>query len=233
MNRDSSEALKGADSHLIKEQAVRLTDLRVRYSRAELTESEVLADPLAQFERWLGEALTAQLPEPNAMTLSTVDEAGWPSGRIVLLKSLREGQFVFYTNYASQKARDLQLNPQAGLTWHWHELERQVRVKGTVVKVGREETAAYFHSRPRESQIGAWASHQSEIVSRQELHARYQELAREWEGQEIPVPEHWGGYALTPMEIEFWQGRPSRLHDRISYTRLTVSAPWTIQRLSP
>jgi pyridoxamine 5'-phosphate oxidase len=221
------------DPDLLKEQVVNLADLRVRYSRAELTEDVVLPDPLAQFELWLREALDAKVPEPNAMTLSTVSAEGWPSGRIVLLKALREGQFVFYTNYASLKAVELEANPRAALTWHWHELERQVRVVGTVERVGAAETEAYFHSRPRESQIGAWASQQSQPVSRAELHARYDELAQRWEGQEIPVPQHWGGYALTPLTVEFWQGRPSRLHDRIGFSRTSAAGGWGIQRLSP
>ena len=233
MNSASSDSLQKLDSKTVKEQAVNLADLRVRYSRAELTESEVLSDPLAQFQQWLEEALKAQLPEPNAMTLSTVDAEGWPSGRIVLLKALREGQFVFFTNYASRKGSDLSINPRAALTWHWHELERQVRVIGLVSKVPVEESDAYFHSRPRESQLGAWASRQSEPISRPELHRHYDELARAWDGEEIPLPDFWGGYAVTPLAIEFWQGRPSRLHDRIAFTRAEIDGDWAITRLSP
>lgn len=233
MEPTDPKALQALNPLQLKEQAVNLADLRVRYSRAELTEADVLPDPLEQFSGWLREALEARVPEPNAMTLSTVDAAGQPSGRIVLLKGLRAGQFVFYTNYESQKARDLAANPRVGLTWHWHELERQVRVTGWVEKVTGAESAEYFHSRPRESQIGAWASRQSSAMSREALYARYAELAAEWDGQEVPVPDFWGGYAVTPLAVEFWQGRPSRLHDRIIYQRESLDAGWNILRLAP
>lgn len=233
MQPHPADTLQPVDPKELKAHALDLAALRVHYSRAELTEADVLPDPLAQFAKWFDEAAHAQLPEPNALTLATVDAAGQPSARVVLLKTVREGQFVFFTNYTSRKGRELLANPLAAMTWHWHELERQVCVRGHVQPATREETATYFHQRPRASQIGAWVSHQSTATSRDALQARFEELSARWEGQEIPVPDFWGGFALTPLAIEFWQGRPSRLHDRIEFTRATAMEPWVTQRLSP
>lgn len=211
-----------------------LADLRINYSRASLDESDVQADPLAQFDIWLGEALRAQLPEPNAMTLATADAAGRPSARIVLIKALDERGFVFFTNYDSRKGREIAENPHAALLFHWIELERQVRIEGRIEKTSAEESDRYFASRPLNSRIGAWASEQSAVLhSRAELEARETEFHARF-GKHPPRPAHWGGYRLVPDALEFWQGRPSRLHDRLRYVR-DAAAPngWRIERLSP
>lgn len=211
-----------------------LADLRINYSRASLDESDVQADPLAQFDIWLGEALRAQLPEPNAMTLATADAAGRPSARIVLIKALDERGFVFFTNYDSRKGREIAENPHAALLFHWIELERQVRIEGRIEKTSAEESDRYFASRPLNSRIGAWASEQSAVLhSRAELEARETEFHARF-GEHPPRPAHWGGYRLVPDALEFWQGRPSRLHDRLRYVR-DAAAPngWRIERLSP
>lgn len=211
-----------------------LADLRINYSRASLDESDVQADPLAQFDIWLGEALRAQLPEPNAMTLATADAAGRPSARIVLIKALDERGFVFFTNYDSRKGREIAENPHAALLFHWIELERQVRIEGRIEKTSAEESDRYFASRPLNSRIGAWASEQSAVLhSRAELEARETEFHARF-GEHPPRPAHWGGYRLVPDALEFWQGRPSRLHDRLRYVR-DAAAPngWLIERLSP
>lgn len=211
-----------------------LADLRINYSRASLDESDVQADPLAQFDIWLGEALRAQLPEPNAMTLATADAAGRPSARIVLIKALDERGFVFFTNYDSRKGREIAENPHAALLFHWIELERQVRIEGRIEKTSAEESDRYFASRPLNSRIGAWASEQSAVLhSRAELEARETEFHARF-GEHPPRPAHWGGYRLVPDALEFWQGRPSRLHDRLLYTRDAASPHgWTMSRLSP
>lgn len=211
-----------------------LADLRINYSRASLDESDVQADPLAQFDIWLGEALRAQLPEPNAMTLATADAAGRPSARIVLIKALDERGFVFFTNYDSRKGREIAENPHAALLFHWIELERQVRIEGRIEKTSAEESDRYFASRPLNSRIGAWASEQSAVLhSRAELEARETEFHARF-GEHPPRPAHWGGYRLVPDALEFWKGRPSRLHDRLRYVR-DAAAPngWRIERLSP
>ncbi len=211
-----------------------LADLRINYSRASLDESDVQAEPLAQFDIWLGEALRAQLPEPNAMTLATADAAGRPSARIVLIKALDERGFVFFTNYDSRKGREIAENPHAALLFHWIELERQVRIEGRIEKTSAEESDRYFASRPLNSRIGAWASEQSAVLhSRAELEARETEFHARF-GEHPPRPAHWGGYRLVPDALEFWQGRPSRLHDRLRYVR-DAAAPngWRIERLSP
>ena len=208
-----------------------LADLRKDYSLKSLDESAVERDPLAQFLAWLSEALTAQVPEPTAMTLSTVDERGRPAGRIVLLKGAEREGLTFFTNYRSRKGHDLAAHPFGALTFLWKELERQVRIEGTVVKVAPADSDAYFNSRPLGSRIGALASPQSEpIESRVWLEKRWSEMEDE-HGLAPARPDHWGGYRLVPDAYEFWQGRPSRMHDRIAYVR--EESGWRIRRLAP
>jgi pyridoxamine 5'-phosphate oxidase len=210
-----------------------LADLRRHYERDGLRRREVDPDPIVQFQRWLREAIEAGLREPNAMTLATVSEAGQPSGRTVLLKEVSARGFSFFTNYESRKARELAANPRAGLTFLWLELERQVCVTGAVSKLPREESERYFRSRPRGSRLGAWVSRQSEPVpGRVELEAKLREVEARHPGEEVPCPPNWGGYVLAPAQIEFWQGRPDRLHDRLCYTR-QADGTWRIERLSP
>jgi pyridoxamine 5'-phosphate oxidase len=210
-----------------------LADLRKNYSRGALDAADVDPDPVRQFETWFAQALDAQLPEPNAMTLATVDTNGRPSARIVLIKGVDARGFVFYTNYDSRKGRELAGNPAASLLFHWIELERQVRIEGRVEKASAEESDAYYASRPLGSRIGAWASDQSQpLESREALEAREREMTAKY-GENPPRPPHWGGYRLVPDVIEFWQGRPSRLHDRIVYSRAGADAPWRTARLAP
>jgi len=213
--------------------SISIADMRQDYSRQSLDVSDVLSHPVQQFEKWFNEARQSELPEPNAMHLSTVSAEGKPSGRVVLLKGIEKEAFVFYTNYQSSKGKNLAHTPWASLTFFWIELERQVRIEGSVEKVAADTSTQYFHSRPRGSQIGAWVSPQSEvIVDRDFLEKRKLELERHFEGKEVPRPEHWGGYAVIPQTIEFWQGRPSRLHDRIRYSK-TEDNSWKIERLAP
>jgi pyridoxamine 5'-phosphate oxidase len=210
-----------------------IAKLRVEYSRGRLDEADVSPDPVEQFGRWFDDAWAASVAEPNAMTLATVDPAGKPSARIVLLKSFDARGFAFYTNYDSRKGRELAANPSAALCFFWQPLERQVRIEGTVENVGREESEAYFRGRPRQAQVGAWVSQQSSpITSRAELERIEAEIQKRFEGRPVPLPDYWGGYRVVPRAVEFWQGRPSRLHDRLLYTR-SESGAWSIQRLSP
>jgi pyridoxamine 5'-phosphate oxidase len=210
-----------------------LSDLRREYTLAGLKESDLDPNPLKQFDKWFQQALAAGLPEPNAMTLATATLGGKPSARIVLLKGLDERGFVFFTNYESQKGRELSANPQAALVCYWIELERQVRINGQVSCVSVEESEEYFRSRPLGSQLGAWASRQSEVVGgRKILEDRLEALTREYQSKPIPLPPNWGGYRVAPEAIEFWQGRPNRLHDRLRYT-LQSNSQWLIERLSP
>lgn len=209
-----------------------LQNLRQDYRMASLSESDVAADPILQFQKWFSEAVNAKLYEPNVMTFATADSDGKPSARIVLLKGFDEQGFVFYTNYESKKAQDLVENPQAALVFFWAELERQIRIEGIVSKVDKEISEAYFQSRPIGSQIGAIASAQSSVLTdRSILEERVAELTTQYEGKAIPKPEHWGGYLVEPKHIEFWQGRSSRLHDRITYDYTDGS--WKINRLAP
>ena len=209
-----------------------IADLRKSYERAELNEDASQADPTAQFSQWLGEAIAAQVPEPNAMTLSTVASNLRPSTRVVLIKGFDAHGIVWYSNYASRKGRELGGNPYAALQFHWVELERVVRIEGVVEKVSDEESDAYFNSRPLDSRIGAWASPQSEVISsRGVLVANAAKYGAKFMLQP-PRPPHWGGYRLKPDQWEFWQGRKSRLHDRLRYT-LQGDARWLRERLAP
>ena len=207
--------------------------LRIEYAERPLDESLVSKDPLAEFSLWFEEAIAAQIPLANAMTLATVSPTGKPSLRVVLLKQADETGFIFFTNYESRKGRELSSNPHAALNFFWPELERQVRIEGTISRVSEKECDEYFASRPRGSQIGAWASHQSELLSsRKELEEIVDRFELQFNDKPIPRPPNWGGYRLRPESIEFWQGRANRLHDRIIYT-LQSGNPWKIHRLYP
>jgi len=208
---------------------------RIDYSGEELLESHVPADPYALFDRWLAAAFQAKsdglLPEPTAMVVAT-SRGLVPSARTVLLKDVGPGGFTFFTNYGSRKGLDLHDNPQVALHFGWYPLQRQVRVQGTAAPVARAESEAYFATRPRGSQLGAWASPQSsEVASREELTAAYAAVEERFAGQDVPCPPHWGGFRVTPAEVEFWQGQPSRMHDRLAYRR--SGEAWTLHRLAP
>ncbi len=208
-----------------------IADLRKDYTQAGLEQGDL--SPFRQFELWFDQALAADLLEPNAMTLATVTATGKPDARIVLLKGFDARGFVFYTNYRSQKGQELAVNPYAALVFLWGDLERQVRVVGRVEKATDLEADTYFQSRPLGSRLGAWASTQSEVIpDREVLEARMKALEAEYQGQEIPRPNHWGGFRVVPTEMEFWQGRPSRLHDRLRY-QLQENGDWQIDRLAP
>ena len=209
-----------------------IADLRREYAREELTRRSVQDDPFQQFSSWFDEAMASDLPDPSAMTLATATSDGHPSARVVLLKGLTVDGLVFYTNYASAKGRDLAANPRASLLFFWPELERQIRIEGVVSKVSEQESDEYFQSRPFESRIGAMASEQSSVLrSRDELEERFARLLEEHEGKDVQRPSSWGGYVLKPHTWEFWQGRPSRLHDRIRYRK--DGDLWHVDRLSP
>ncbi|MEU5437809.1 pyridoxamine 5'-phosphate oxidase [Streptomyces sp. NPDC020719] len=207
--------------------------MRRQYRTTLLDEADLAATPMAQFAHWFKEAVTAGLHEPNAMVVATATPDGRPSTRTVLLKAYDERGFVFYTNYASRKARELAANPHISLLFPWHQIARQIIVTGTAAPVPREETEAYFRTRPHGSQLGAWASAQSTVItSRDELTLQYEELSSRYpEGTEVPVPAHWGGYRVTPETVELWQGHENRLHDRLRY--VTEAGAWRVERLSP
>jgi len=210
-----------------------IAEIRKDYSSKSLLEGDVAADPIKQFETWWNEALNAKIDEANAMTLATASSDGFPSARIVLLKGFNESGFMFFTNYKSFKGTQLEENPKACLVFFWKELERQVRITGVVQKASNGASDAYFKSRPFESQVGAWVSPQSQVIeSREWLQLNYDKLFSENDKHDLQRPAHWGGYLVKPVIIEFWQGRPGRLHDRIQYT-LEESGDWKIERLAP
>jgi pyridoxamine 5'-phosphate oxidase len=210
-----------------------LASIRKDYTRSSLDIASIDHDPVSQFKKWLNEALKAKVLEPNAMNLATLSESGRPTSRIVLLKGIENNQFLFYTNYQSQKGKELDKHPECALNFFWPELERQIRIEGIAQRVGTQVSDEYFQSRPRPSQVGAWASPQSSIIKdRDILEKRVDEIEKRFEGKEVlPRPKQWGGFAIEPFEIEFWQGRASRLHDRILFVK--VDNVWTINRLAP
>ncbi|WP_264322980.1 pyridoxamine 5'-phosphate oxidase [Romeriopsis navalis] len=210
-----------------------IADLRQDYQRAALLETDVAANPIEQFQMWFDQAVAAQLPEPNAMTVASATPEGIPSARIVLLKGCDQRGFVFFTNYNSHKGQELTINPHAAIVFLWTELERQVRIQGTVEKIAAAESDEYFYSRPAGSRMGAWASEQSCVIpDRTVLDDRLAALKVEYANKDVPRPEHWGGFRVKPRVIEFWQGRSSRLHDRLRY-QLDGAGNWCIDRLAP
>ncbi len=235
MNKPKEQSNSQVTAH------AKIADLREDYKLAALEENGVLNDPIQQFSVWFSQAQNANLREPNAMTLATADAFGRPSARIVLLKGVDAQGFTWFTNYQSRKGEDLGLNSHAALVFFWNELERQVRIEGTVNKIAESESDAYFQSRPQGSRLGAWASPQSQVIeSRANLEAREKSFAEQFKVEQghpdsgsIPRPAHWGGYRLNPTMIEFWQGRSSRLHDRLRFTRATQSQAWKLDRLAP
>lgn len=212
-----------------------IRDLRNHYAQSSLLEQEAPSNPMELFSTWWEAALKAQVPEPNAMTLATVSTLGLPSARVVLLKGITEEGFEFFTNYQSQKGSDLANNPNVSMVFLWKEIERQVRIDGVASRLSFEDSQVYFQSRPRGSQIGAWSSPQSQVIPNREiLENRVSEIAAQFENVDpIPCPPFWGGYLVTPVRIEFWQGRPDRLHDRLCYLRNEKGADWSFHRLAP
>lgn len=211
-----------------------IANLRQDYKQKSLDIKDVQTDPIQQFKIWFEEALESNLKEPNAMILATSDKTGMPNARVLLLKGFDEKGFVFFTNYESEKGKELSENPKAAMVFNWLDLERQVRIRGTIEKIKEEESTEYFQSRPKESQIGAWASPQSRVIASREVLERNQAYLQEEYKKAfvLPRPEHWGGYCLVPTEVEFWQGRSSRLHDRILFSK-NAKNQWKIERLAP
>lgn len=217
---------------LDKPAEVDIANLRRNYTSRGLNEVDLLDDPVDFFQKWMREAVQSEVPEPNAMSLATVSDDGSPNTRIVLLKGISDRSIQFYSNYTSNKGKDLDANPYAAVNFWWAELERQVRMKGEVEKLSREESDSYFQSRPRESQLGAWASEQSSPTDgREELRKSFEQVEKKFRNEPVPTPEFWGGYKINLHEIEFWQGRPGRLHDRILYT--FENDNWSFKRLQP
>lgn len=209
-----------------------LNEIRRDFAGNPLNEDSVKENPLEQYALWFEEAVSAQLLDPYAMSLTTVNSIGQPSTRIVYMRGIKDGGFIFYTNYDSSKGKDLNANHKVSLNFFWGELERQIRVEGEVVKISAEDSDTYFSKRPRESQLGAWASSQSEeLENRKQLEDKVAHFTEKFNGEDVPRPEHWGGYIVKPTKIEFWQGRPNRLHDRIVYTK--DNGDWKQSRLSP
>ena len=210
-----------------------MTGLRSEYSLHGLRRSELETNPLRQFGVWFAAAMAADIREVNAMSLATATPDGKPSVRIVLLRGFDENGFVFFTNYESEKGKQLDANPHAEVAFYWTQLERQIRISGSVEKTSREDSAAYFHSRPVGSRLGAWVSKQSQVIdARQVLDSRLQQMTERYEKGDIPLPPHWGGFRIKPDRYEFWQGRPNRLHDRFRYAR-RADGNWVIDRLAP
>ncbi|HEU4828713.1 MAG TPA: pyridoxamine 5'-phosphate oxidase [Gemmatimonadales bacterium] len=211
-----------------------IAELRREYARSRLDERDLAADPFAMFASWFAQAVETAVPEPNAMALATAAPNGTPSARIVLLKAVDQNGFVFFTDYRSRKATELSANPMAALVFYWHELERQVRVVGSVARIPGTESDAYYRTRPLGSRFGAWASEQSAVLSsRTELEERLASVEARHPDGDVPRPSHWGGFRVAPSEVEFWQGRESRLHDRLRYRRAGPDQPWIVERLSP
>ena len=211
-----------------------VSDFRQEYTQEGLRREQLDRDPFKQFELWFQQACTANLPEPNAMSLATASVTGEPAQRMVLLKYFDRQGLVFFTSYKSKKARQIEANPQVSLLFFWIALQRQVHIAGKAVKISTAESLKYFATRPRGSQIGAWCSQQSTVISsRQILELKFEEIKRKFHQQEIPLPSAWGGYRVVPHSFEFWQGRPNRLHDRFLYSRLDSDSAWDIQRLAP
>lgn len=209
-----------------------INSIRRDFAGRPLDEGVLASDPFTQFAQWMEDAVNSQILDPYAMCLSTVGKNGQPTSRIVYLRDVADGGFIFYTNYDSHKGMELAQNPRAALNFHWGELERQIRIEGTVSKVAEDVSDAYWAGRPRESQISAWMSEQSrEVQSRAVLESRKEEILHRFDGVEIPRPPHWGGYAVVPLRVEFWQGRPNRLHDRLLYVR--EDGVWRVMRLNP
>ncbi|MCS7005195.1 MAG: pyridoxamine 5'-phosphate oxidase [Cytophagales bacterium] len=214
------------------EEKLSIADLRKEYSLQTLDIQDVDPNPFKQFEKWLYQAINSQLLEPTAMVLSTATPDGKPSARVLLLKGIENDSFIFYTNYQSRKGKEIASNPHGAITFYWAELERQVRIEGKISFISEAQSEAYFGSRPRASQIAALASPQSQkIESREDLEKRFEQLREQYQNQEVPKPKEWGGYALSPTYFEFWQGRPSRLHDRIAYE--LIENTWNVYRLAP
>ena len=208
-----------------------LKDIRLEYTRKELNRELLHQNPIEQITAWFQDARESQIEYLNAATLSTVNEKGFPSGRIVLLKEITEGGAIFFTNYDSDKGKEISLNPKVSLCIFWKELDRQIRLSGTAEKISERESLEYFQTRPRESQISAHASHQSSIVTKEELDQAVEKFQNEFKSQDIPLPKNWGGYRVILSEVEVWQGRPNRLHDRFQYTK--SESEWVINRLAP